>query len=373
MTVLVACDKFKGSLTGRQVNQVVSQAATALGHQAKPHPVADGGDGTLDALETMGFAPTPVRVSGPTGQAVDTRYVVRRGVAVVELADACGLLHLPGGVLEPLRSSSRGLGDALKAALSDAAVTQAAVAVRGSDSSDGGAGLLFGLGAVLWDAKGEVIAPNAANLSQIVGVDLAPVRALVAERRITLASDVTNPLLGDQGAVAVYGPQKGLTGHGASEVEAGLSHWADVVGQACGVDRRAAPGAGSAGGVGFAALSALGADMRRGVDLILELGGFLDSLGTADLVVTGEGSLDEQSLMGKAVAGVCGAVKAAPQPIPIIALCGRSTLTDEQAQTLGLAEVYSLIEIEPDPEQSMRQASPLLRQIARRALAEHLP
>jgi len=368
-TVLVACDKFKGSLTGREVNQTIGQAATALGYQAKAYPVADGGDGTLDALETMGFQPTPVKVSGPTGQQVVTRYVVRQGVAVVELADACGLLHLPGGVLEPLQSSSRGLGEALKVALGDPAVTQAVVGVGGSASSDGGAGLLFGLGAVLWDAAGNVMVPNAANLGQIVRLDLEPVRSLVAGRRIILATDVTNPLLGDHGAVAVFGPQKGLTGSAACAVEAGLSHWAGVLGRACGVDLSAAPGAGSAGGVGFAALSALGAEMRRGVDLILELGGFGDALATANLVVTGEGSLDEQSLMGKAVAGVCGAAKATP----VIALCGRSTLTSAQANSLGLAGVYALSELEPDLDQSMRRAGPLLRDLASRAIAKHLP
>jgi len=370
-TVLVACDKFKGSLTGRQVNQAVGQSVTALGLKARSFPVADGGDGTLDALETLGFRPVPVQVSGPTGQPVNTRYVVRQGVAVVELADACGLLRLPGGVLEPLRSSSRGLGEVLKAALLDPTVRQVVVGVGGSASSDGGAGLLLGLGAVLQDASGNQITPHAANLSQVVSVDLAPVHSLTAGRSIILASDVTNPLLQDQGAVAVFGPQKGLTGSAAAMVEAGLSHWADVLSQAGVADWRTAPGAGSAGGVGFAAMSALGAEMRRGADLILELGGFPQALAKAALVVTGEGSLDEQSLMGKAVAGVCAAVMAAPNPPPTIALCGQSTLTPQQSRSLGLSEVHALMDLQPNPDEAMSQADRLLRQLASRVIARH--
>ncbi|MCL1838478.1 MAG: glycerate kinase [Propionibacteriaceae bacterium] len=368
-TILIACDKFKGSLTGRQVNQAVAECAAALGLNSQIFPLADGGDGTLDALEALGFEPVSVQVSGPTGERVSTRYVVKDGIAAVELADSCGILRLPGGVLEPRKSSSTGLGEVLRTALLDPGIREVVVGVGGSASSDGGAGMLFGLGAVLQDADGNVVTPDAAALGRIVKIDLEPVRSLLAGRRIILACDVTNPLLGDQGAVAVFGSQKGLVGTAAAEVEANMNQWADLLSGACGRDLRQSPGAGSAGGVGFAALTALGAQMRRGVDLILELGGFSQRLAAAALVVTGEGSLDEQSLMGKAVAGVCAAVKGAPRPVPAIALCGRNTLTAEQIETLGLAKVFALADIEPDPSESMRRADYLLRQLAHRTLA----
>ncbi len=364
--VVIAADKFKGSLTGRQVTAAIGETVAALGGEPRPVPVADGGDGTLDAVEELGFAPVDVVVPGPTGAPVSTRYAVRDGIAVVELADACGLLRLPGRRLEPLASSTRGLGEVARAALLDPAVEELVIGVGGSASTDGGAGMLVGLGAVLRNSRGETLSPMAGTLAEITTIDLRPVEGLLAGRPVTLASDVANPLLGPRGAVAVFGPQKGLRGEDVVEVEAGLAHWADVLAASCGRDLRDAPGAGSAGGVGFAALAALGARMRSGLEIVLELGGFARALGGASLVITGEGSLDEQSLMGKVVAGVC----AAAGDVPTIAVCGRSTLTATQVEGLGLAAAYSLAQLEPDPAESIRRADELLRELTRRVLAQ---
>nr|WP_300147256.1 glycerate kinase [Propionicimonas sp.] len=367
-TVLVACDKFKGSLTGRQVAAAIAETVADRGRTVHVFSVADGGDGTLDAVEQVGFSPVPVVVSGPTGEPVTSRYAVRDGLAVVELADACGMLRLPGGGLQPLSSTTVGLGQAMRAALRDPSITELIVGVGGSASTDGGTGMLAGLGAELRDAAGRPVPPDAGHLGDIASVDLGAVRDLVAGRTVVLASDVNNPLLGDLGAVAVYGPQKGLTGPAAAEVEAGMATWAAVLVAASGADLRDAPGAGSAGGVGFAALCALGARMRGGVDIVLDLAGFATALDGAALVITGEGSLDEQSLMGKVVGGVC----AAAADVPTVAVCGRTTLSQAQARALGLAGVYALTDLEPDPAESMRRADELLRSVTETVVAEWL-
>ncbi len=366
--VVIAADKFKGSLTGRQVTSAIAETVAAASGEPRPVPVADGGDGTLDAVEELGFVSVPVTVPGPTGTPVTTRYAVRDGVAMVELADACGLLRLPDRRLEPLTSSTRGLSEVARAALTRPGVRELVIGVGGSASTDGGAGMLVGLGATLRNARGDTLTPAADTLAEVATVDLGPVERLLAKRPVTLASDVSNPLLGPRGAVAVFGPQKGLRGADAAGVEAGLTRWADVLAASCGRDLRDAPGAGSAGGVGFAALTVLGAKTRSGLEIVLELGGFARALDGAVLVITGEGSLDEQSLMGKVVGGVC----AAAGSVPTIAVCGRSTLTAAQVGELGLAAAYALAELEPIPMESMRRADELLREVTREALAQWL-
>lgn len=365
-TILVAADKFKGSLTSGEVSSIIADVVRDHGCVARAVPVADGGDGTLDAVEAAGFRPVPVTVAGPTGEPVASRFCVRGDTAVVELADACGLLRLPGGRLQPLTASSLGLGEAMRAALADESVERLVVGVGGSASTDGGAGMLVGLGAILRDHAGSVLEPSALGLARVASLDLGALESRIRDRTIVLASDVTNPLLGPMGTVAVFGPQKGLVGPEAAETESALGSWARVVSGQCGRDERDVPGAGSAGGVGFAALTVLRARMRPGLEVVLELGDFASERAQADSVITGEGSLDEQSLMGKVVAGV----SAAAAPVPTVAVCGRSTLTAQQARSIGLAGVYPLSDLEPDPDRSMKRAASLLRSTVQRILRE---
>lgn len=365
--VIVAADKFKGSLTGQQVNAIVAAVVAAAGGKPILMPVADGGDGTLDALAELEFGLFPVTVSGPTGEPVATHYAVQDGVAVVELAAACGLLRLPDGHLQPLVASTRGLGEAARAALQHPGVEELVIGVGGSASTDGGAGMLVGLGAKLRDANGQPVTSAADALTKVSDVDLAPVTKLLAGRKVTLACDVTNPLLGPQGATEVFGPQKGLSGAEAVAVEACLAHWADVLAPRPS-RMREAPGAGSAGGTGFAALAALQAKQRSGVELMLELGGFAQALQGAHLVITGEGALDAQSLLGKTVAGVC----AASKEVPVIAVCGRCQLSPKQIEQLGLKSVYALSQFEPSPKETMRRAADLLYETTLNALRQWL-
>lgn len=356
--VLVACDKFKGSLDVREATRIIEDTVAATSSRAvTSFLVADGGDGTLDALRVDGFAFHPVTVSGPTGEPVATGFLERDGVAVVEMADACGLLRLPGSTLAPTAASSVGLGQVLRAALAGRP-REVIIGVGGSASTDGGVGLLVGLGAELRDAAGRPVEPRADKLGDIAEIDLSGLPAALHGTRLVLASDVDNPLLGPRGTVAVFGPQKGLSGPAAQQVERGLAHWADLVAATTGRDLRDNPGAGAAGGVGFAALAVLGAAMRPGIGIVLELNGFADALDGAALVITGEGSLDEQTLMGKTVAGVAAVAHTAG--VPAVAVCGRSTLSPAELAGIHVERAYALADLEPDPAASMRDAAALL-------------
>jgi len=295
-------------------------------------------------------------------------------VAVVELASACGLMRLPGGRREPLTASSFGAGQALAAALAVGA-RRIIFGVGGSASTDGGAGLLQALGARVLDPRGEPLARGGAALRDVAVLDLAGLHPALRAGSVILATDVVNPLTGPDGAAEVYGPQKGASPDQISELADGLRRWAAVVAEATGTDWSQAPGAGAAGGVGFAALAVLGAERRLGIDVMLALLDFDAALENSTLVITGEGSLDAQTLAGKAPVGVAQA--AARRGIPVVAVAGRCTLTDGELARAGIGAVYTLSDLEPDPARSSAEASLLLRRVgqalARDRLAEVRP
>ena len=392
MKIVIAPDKFKGSLPAAEVADAIAAGLRDEWPEAElvTVPVADGGDGTVDAAVAAGLGRVPVTVDGPTGEPVHASYARRGEVAVIELADACGLMRLPGGRPAPLTASSFGCGQVLAAALA-AGARQIILGVGGSASTDGGAGLLQALGAQVLDARGEPLARGGAALRDVATLDLTglhpalrdvgaldltglhPARrdvgaldltGLHPARRVSsviLATDVVNPLTGPDGAAEVYGPQKGASPEQVIELASGLQRWAAVVAAATGTDRSQTPGAGAAGGVGFAALAVLGAQARPGIELVLDLVDFDAALDGAALVIIGEGSLDTQTLAGKAPAGVARA--AARRGIPVVAVAGRSTLTDDQLATTGISRVYTLTDLEPDPVRSSAQASTLLRRV----------
>jgi glycerate kinase len=274
--IVIACDKFKGSLTAAQVVEAIREgiASAAPGREVRAVLVADGGDGTLAAAESVGFRHVPVTVAGPTGSPNVSGYAVRAGTAVVELADACGIVHLPGGVKAPLTATSRGLGQVLAAALDDPSVTSVVMGIGGSASNDGGAGMLAALGARLLDTGGRELPDGGGALVDLAALDLSGLHSRLREVSLTVACDVNNPLLGESGAVAIFGPQKGAGEAERVVLEAGLARFASLVTEAMGRDDTGLPGAGAAGGVGYAAQAVLGAAMRPGVELVLELMGF---------------------------------------------------------------------------------------------------
>lgn len=372
-TVLIASDKFKGSLTAAQVAAAVSAGIRRVSDaRIVTVPVADGGDGTVDAAVAAGYARVPVVATGPTGESVQTAYARRGGTAVVEMADVSGLVRLPDGVRQPLTSSSRGLGEVMAAAV-EAGCTDLIVGIGGSASTDGGAGMVTALGARLLDTTGNVLADGGAALSQLARLDLGALGRRIRGVTVTVACDVNNPLLGPSGAAAVYGPQKGASAQQVAELDAALAHWADIVAEATGRDARHDLGAGAAGGVGFGAVALLDAGIRSGIDLLLDLVGFdaaLKQLTPDDLVVTGEGSLDEQTLHGKAPAGVAAA--AAARGIPVVAVCGRATLDAQRLRGAGIHAAYTLSAIEPDRQRCYDHAAALVEQLGERLAREHL-
>lgn len=246
--VLIAPDKFKGSMTAAQVGAAVAAGIRQVLPDASVTvvPVADGGDGTVAAALAAGFTAIPVVATGPTGEPVDTTYARRDDLAVVELADVSGLLRLPDGKLAPMSATSRGTGEVIAAAVA-AGCRRVVLGIGGSAGTDGGAGLLQALGARLLDAEGTEIGGGGAALAQVATMDLTALRERMADVEITVACDVDNPLTGPHGAAAVYGPQKGADDRQVTALDAALTHWADIVAATTGADRRDVPGAGAAG------------------------------------------------------------------------------------------------------------------------------
>jgi glycerate 2-kinase len=362
--VLVAPDKFKGSLAASEVAAFVAAGL----HRRAPEirvrqlPVADGGEGTLDAAISAGFSPVPVRAAGPTGRPVQTAYAYRDDVAIVELADVSGLGRLPRRRLDPLDASSYGVGQVMRAAL-DAGAKTIIIGLGGSACTDGGAGLMQALGARLLDRDGIELPPGGGALAHLDRVDLQGLhpRAHVAE--IVVLTDVDNPLLGLRGAAAVYGPQKGATASEVELLEAALGRWAELVNPAA----AEVAGTGAAGGVAFAAIALLGATLRRGIAYLLELISFREALAGASLVITGEGSLDHQTLSGKAAAGV--ASVALEVSVPVVAVAGRVDLSPMELKALGIYQAHALLDIEPDADRCLRDAGTLLERVADERIA----
>jgi len=342
--VVVAPDKFKGSLSAAEAAERIAAGVrrAAPGVEVRTLPVADGGEGTVLAALAAGYRRVEATVSGPTGEPVRALLAVRGRTAVVEAAQASGLTLLPGGVPAPLTADSRGTGQLIARAL-ELGCDRIVLGLGGVACTDGGAGMARALGASLLDLGGAELAPGGAALGRLGSLDLGAVPKALAGVELVIAGDVDNPLLGERGAAAVYGPQKGASPRQVAELDAALTHWADAVGAATGTDLRAVPGAGAAGGLGFGAMALLGARMRPGIELLLDLLGFDQAVRGARLVVTGEGCLDVQTLHGKAPAGVAAAATGAG--VPVAAVAGLLELTEAQWRGAGFAAAYALAEL----------------------------
>jgi glycerate kinase len=386
LRVLVAPDKFRGSLSAQQAADAIAagaqDAAAALGVDldVRCQPVADGGEGIVAAALAAGYRPHPVTVSGPLGDPVEAAIALGGGsdapnrsvVAVVELATASGLALLPGGrgdVTTALAASSRGTGELVRAAL-DAGAGRVVLGIGGSASTDGGTGLAAALGVRFLDADGQDLPPGGRALGTLDRVDTSVRDPRLDTVEVVVASDVDNPLTGPRGAAAVFGPQKGA---GPAEVELlddGLRRLADVLRRDTGADVETAPGAGAAGGVGAGAMALLGARLVPGIDLVLDLVGFDAAVAGTDLVVTGEGSFDDQSLGGKAPVGV--ARRAAAHGVPVVVLAGQVDLDDAgraALHDLGVVGAHAITDLEADLAVAQGRAAELLRDLAGRALA----
>ncbi|GAB3268774.1 glycerate kinase [Sinomonas notoginsengisoli] len=368
MHILIAPDKFKGSLTAAEAAEAMAEGALSVYPDAAITrvPVADGGEGTLEAALAAGFEERIRAVTGPLIKPVGAAWAIRGTTAVIETAQASGLAALGSDpdAQTARRAHSYGAGQLVAAAL-DAGATEILLGLGGSAMTDGGSGALRALGLLPLDAAGNVVPLGGAALADIASIDASALDPRLFAAALRIAVDVGNPLVGPDGAAHVFGPQKGADPETVEVLDAGLRTWAKALADATGRDVDI-PGAGAAGGFPAAFLAFTDARLESGFDLVAELVELDVQLDGADLVITGEGSLDEQSLTGKAPIAL--ADRARARGIPVIAVAGRILATPEQLAAHGIEAAGALVDLAPSPAEAMADGAQYLR----RAVAELL-
>ncbi|GHC15334.1 glycerate kinase [Aidingimonas halophila] len=344
MNILIAPDSYKDALSARDAAQAIAQGVQLGLPSAHCHlcPMGDGGEGTLDALlAATGAERRQITVHDALGREREATWgwLAEYQTAFIELAEACGLQHLTPDERTALHSTTYGVGELIIAAL-DAGANHLLLTLGGSATNDAGAGMLAALGASLRDGRGKTLPPGGAALAQLETLDLSGLDTRLADVTIEAAVDVDNPLLGQHGASAVFGPQKGATTADVERLDLALAHFADLTADQLRHDERERPGAGAAGGMGFAASAFLNASLRPGIDLVMEQVGFDALLDRADLVITGEGQLDGQSLAGKTPIGI--ARRAMSHHVPTVVLAGRLGTGWQAAHAQGVTAAFAL-------------------------------
>lgn len=340
--ILLAPDSFKGTLSSREAARIMAEAARVCVPEAElaAIPIADGGEGTVEAfLAAAGGSLVEMRVAGPRGEAIPSFYGrLADGTAVIETAAAAGL-PLMGGRLAVNEATTYGVGELMRDALSRGA-RRIVLGLGGSATNDGGCGAAAALGVQFLDAAGQSFVPTGATLSRIASIDLSKRCAALAAADIVAMCDVDNPLCGERGAAAVFAPQKGADAAAVRMLDDGLAHLARVIKRGLGQSVAHLPGAGAAGGFGAGAAAFFGAALSRGIDVALDTVRFDSKVKDADLVLTGEGCFDGQSLMGKAVHGVASRAKRAG--VPVVCIAGEVKGGAEGAREAGVAAVFSI-------------------------------
>jgi glycerate kinase len=369
MRIVIAPNAFKGSLTAFEAAEAIAEGVRAAAPDADILlvPIADGGDGTVDALvAATGGERRTLRVRGPLGDPVDADYGLIAGgsTAVIEMAKAAGLALVPPGKRDPQITTTYGVGELLQHAC-DAGARHFIVGIGGSATNDGGAGMAQALGYHLLDENGHELAPGGLALKGLARIHVGGVHANWKEAQVDVACDVTNPLTGPSGASAVYGPQKGATPEMVAELDAALQHFAEVIRRDLGVDVEPLPGAGAAGGLGAGLVAFTGARLEPGAEMVMEALRLDERIAGAQLVITGEGRLDSQTArFGKGPAAV--AKHARRAAIPVLALGG--SIADE-AELRLLFDGLEATVLEPCTlDDAIAQARPLLVRAATRMM-----
>lgn len=323
MHVLLCPDSFKDALSAQDAADAMAsgiQRALPDAH-TQTCPMADGGEGSLEALiMATGAERRKATVQDALGRPATATWgwLADERTAYIELAEASGLQQLTPAERDARTTTTYGVGELFAEAL-DAGAEKALLLLGGSATNDAGAGMLAALGAKLLDADGNALKPGGAALAELKTLDISGLDPRLEKLQVEAAVDVDNPLLGERGATAVFGPQKGANPEAVKELDAALGHFADVSAKALGQDDRDMAGAGAAGGMGFAARAFMGAALKPGIEMIMEQAGMAERLAKADLVITGEGKLDGQSMSGKTPIGVSRAAKAAGKPVVVLA------------------------------------------------------
>lgn len=359
--VLVAPDKFKGSLTAVEAAEAIARGLrrSLPSVMVDTLPFADGGEGTVDAVVAAGGTRHTATVSGPDGEPVSAHWALLGRTAVIEMAQASGLQLTRPSPARAASADTHGTGELISAAL-DAGVETIVVGVGGSATTDAGAGALRALGVRFLDEAGRDVEPGGFGLRGLAAIDSSRLDPRLAGTGVVLCSDVANPFCGPGGAAVVFGPQKGADATTVAELDVGLARFADVVRSATGVDLRALEWGGAGGGIAGGLRAFLGAEARDGVDVLAELVDLDARLARTDLVVVGEGSLDSQSVLGKAPVGV--AKRAQRLGVPAIAICGRTDFGPRELAAQGIAEIVAVTDLAPSMEQALTRAAEYVEQ-----------
>lgn len=373
MKIIISPDSFKGSLSAIESAKAIEKGIKKVYLNAETHllPVADGGEGTMETLVAVTKGKMKeVIVTDPLGRKVKAAYgILGDGkTCVIEIASASGLGHVPNEKLDPLKATTYGTGELIKEALNDG-FTSFILALGGSATNDGGAGMLQALGAKLLDKNGEEVKWGGGNLGNIQKIDLAEFDTRIRTSEILIASDVQNPLVGKEGASYIFGPQKGATPDIVRLLDENMINWANKIEEVTNISFHNYPGAGAAGGIGGAFLAFFPAKIKRGIDVVLEYVHFDSYLKDADLIITGEGRVDYQTASGKTPVGVAQAAKM--KGVPTIILAGGVGEGIEALYDAGVIGVYSILSEPMTLREAMEKTSELLEKSAEQVIRSY--
>ncbi|WP_069998656.1 glycerate kinase [Cellulosilyticum sp. I15G10I2] len=369
MQIIVAPDSFKGSMSAIEAANSIEKGIKKVFKDAAivKIPIADGGEGTVDAI-IMGSNGTykEINVTGPLGEKLPAKYgILPDGSAVIEMAAASGITLVPREKLNPMETTTYGTGELVKAAL-DAGARKIVMGIGGSATNDGGMGLAQALGVVFKDQAGNVLGLGAKYLKSIHTIDASALDKRLQEVEFIVACDVTNTLCGDQGASAVFGPQKGATPEMVQELDTALKHYAGVIKEQLKKDILEVPGTGAAGGLGVPLLVFCKATLKSGIKTVLEAVNIDEYLKDTNLIITGEGKIDGQSVYGKVPVGVAEAAK--PYNIPVIAIVGSIGVDASKVYDYGIASIMSIMDHPMSLDQAIQSGKELLEDSAERMM-----
>lgn len=345
MKIVIAPDSYKESLTAMEVATAIENGFKQVFPNAQylKLPMADGGEGTVQSLvDATGGSIFMATVTAPLGEQIEGFYGLMGDgkTAVIEMAAASGLHLVAPELRNPMKTTSYGTGELIKAAL-DHGVERIIIGIGGSATNDGGLGMAQALGVKMLDAQGDELGFGGEELAKLARIDTSAIDPRLAKIALQVACDVNNPLCGKQGATQIFGPQKGATPEMAAQLDANLAHYAQIIKTQLAIDVKDIPGAGAAGGLGAALIGLLGASLRPGIEIVMEAVNLSDMVKDADLVITGEGRIDSQTIYGKTPIGV--ALTAKRFSVPVIGIAGSLSADCGVVHQHGMDAVFSVV------------------------------
>ncbi len=359
--IVIAIDSFKGSLSSMQTGNIAEKVTKKIFPAAKSiiFPLADGGEGTVDAL-TKGLNGEIINteVTGPLGDKINSRYgkIASKNLAIIEMADAAGLTLVPEDKRNPLHTTTYGLGELILHAAKNGC-REFIIGIGGSATNDCGLGMLTALGIKFMDKDKNFVGINGSSLKDICYIDINNLSPIVADCSFHIACDVTNPLCGKNGCSFVYGPQKGATAQIVEEMDKDIYNFSNLAAEQLGLSGANVPGAGAAGGLGYAFHTFLNAQLKPGIELVLDLLKIDQALIHADLLITGEGRMDFQTVMGKAPIGVAKLAKKLNPTIKTIAFCGCATFEAESVNEHGIDAYFPILHLPMTSSEAMETST----------------